>query len=210
MTAGLPLNTMYYSSNVRGGGGWGPSGRQSMLPPTPGPASHALKDPRNIRDKAVQASMRNTIHEWLQETEFPGILSKQTLLSPTAKDFRQIFEHLVSLLDPATDLSFETGQGQNRDKNAKRFEDEVLLILKSHHYPFADAIDKKWLAAPASMHSWPQLLACLHWLVGMSRVSTPSNPYCTADLLFWTGQIIVFRKPRSHSARRGTNPRRFR
>ena len=142
-----------------------------MLPPTPGPASHTLKDPRNIRDKAVQVNMRNTIYQWLQETEFPGTISKQTLLSPTAKDFRQIFEHLVSLLDPSFEFAAEATQGQGRDKTAKKFEDDVLLVLKAHHYPFADAIDKKWLAAPASMHSWPQLLACLHWLVGMTKVS---------------------------------------
>ena len=119
-----------------------------------------MKDPRNTRDKAYQQTMRNIIFSWLQESQFQGTISRQTLLSPTAKDFRGIFEHLIGLLDPAYIFG---------DKGRK-FEDEVILLLKAHHYPFADNIDKKWLAAPASMHSWPSLLAMLHWLAELSKV----------------------------------------
>ncbi|KAI5123278.1 hypothetical protein M0805_009300 [Coniferiporia weirii] len=144
-------------NSVRGAQQW-TGGRQSMIPPTPGP-SHALKDPRNNRDKAFQQTMRNIIFAWLQESQFQGTISRQTLLSPTAKDFRGIFEHLIGLLDP----TYAFGE------KGKRFEDEVVPILKAHHYPFADSIDKKWLAAPASMHSWPSLLAMLHWLVELSK-----------------------------------------
>ncbi|THH04485.1 hypothetical protein EW145_g5494 [Phellinidium pouzarii] len=139
-------------NSVRGGQQW-TGGRQSMLPPTPGP-SHTLKDPRNNRDKAFQQTMRNVIFAWLQESQFQGTISRQTLLSPTAKDFRGIFEHLIGLLDP----TYSFGE------RGKKFEDEVVPILRAHHYPFAESIDKKWLAAPASMHSWPSLLAMLHWL----------------------------------------------
>ena len=153
-------------SSVQGGRQWS-GGRQSMLPPTPLP-SHSLKDPRNIRDKGYQQTLRNTIFAWLQESQFQGTISKQTLLSPTAKDFRTIFEHFVRLLDP----TYSFGE------NGRRFDDEVVLILKAHRYPFADNIDKKWLAAPASMHSWPSLLAMLHWLAELSKVSvnTYSGP----------------------------------
>lgn len=130
-----------------------------MLPPTPGP-SHTHKDPRNARDKAVQQAMRNVIWTRLQESQFQGVISRQTLLSPTAKDFRGIFEHFLVLIDPA----------YKAIENGKKFEDEVINILKVLHYPFVDAIDKKWLAAPASMHSWPSLLAMLHWLAQISKV----------------------------------------
>ncbi|KAL5529070.1 hypothetical protein ACEPAG_5044 [Sanghuangporus baumii] len=133
-------------------------GRQSMVPPTP-MASHTQKDPRNIRDKAYQQTLRNTILAWLQESQFQGTVQRQTLLSPTAKDFRAIFEHLIGLLDPLYSFG----------EKGKKFEDEVVPILKAHHYPFADSIDKKWLAAPASMHSWPSLLAMLHWLTELTK-----------------------------------------
>ena len=152
------LTRLHADSSVRSGQQW-TAGRQSIVPPTPG-ASHVQKDPRNTRDKAYQQTMRNVIFSWLQESQFQGTISRQTLLSPTAKDFRGIFEHLIGLLDPAYMFG---------DKGRK-FEDEVILLLKAHHYPFADNIDKKWLAAPASMHSWPSLLAMLHWLAELSKV----------------------------------------
>lgn len=120
--------------------------------------SHPTKDPRLLRDKPVQASMRNAIFQWLQATEFPATNIKQILNSPTAKDFRLIFEHLVHLLDP--EYSF----------GEKKLEDEVIPVLKAFQYPFAESIDRKWLAAPASMHSWPSLLGVLHWLSELSRV----------------------------------------
>ncbi|KAG9318418.1 hypothetical protein JVU11DRAFT_509 [Chiua virens] len=41
--------------------------------------------------------------------------------------------------------------------------------LKALRYPFASQIDNKWLAAPGSMHSWPALLAVLHWLVELGK-----------------------------------------
>ena len=49
-----------------------------MVPPTP-LTSHSQKDPRNIRDKAYQQTLRNTIFAWLQESQFQGTISKQTV-----------------------------------------------------------------------------------------------------------------------------------
>lgn len=133
-----------------------------MLPPSSlSQALQPIKEPRNLRDKAFQQQMRHAISAWLPQTEFTGNASKQTLSSPTAKDFRSIFEHLIAILDPA----FQFGG------NGRKFEDEVVLMLKAHQYPFADSIDKKWLAAPASMHSWPFLLGALHWLSELTKVS---------------------------------------
>lgn len=152
-----------------------------MAPPTPAPIQ-PVKDPRNIRDKPVQQAMRTAIFNWLQESQIQATVSRQTLLSPTAKDFRAIFEHLVGLLDP----TFVFGE------KGKKFEDEVIPILKAHHYPFADALDKRWLAAPASMHSWPSLTAMLHWLSELSRVrhglysiSACINPSCFMKRRGW-------------------------
>lgn len=84
----------------------------------------------------------------------------QTLVNITGKDFRAIFHHLVELIDPWHPFDPKV-----------RFEDEFLPALKALRYPFVAQIDVKWLAAPASMHSWPSLLGMLHWLVEMGKVS---------------------------------------
>jgi kinetochore protein NDC80 len=101
--------------------------------------------------------MRQDIHSWLQSTGYE--ISMQTLVNITGKDFRSIFHHLVELIDPWHPFDPEM-----------RFEDEFLPALKALRYPFAAQIDAKWLAAPASMHSWPFLLGMLHWLVEMGKV----------------------------------------
>lgn len=135
-----------------------------MVPPTPG-ARHTLKDPRNVRDKVAQANMRSAIFQWLQETQFDGSITKQTLLSPSAKDFRSIFIHLIYILDS----SFVFGE------KGRKFEDEVVLSLRALQYPFADSIDKKWLTTPSAQYSWPSILAMLHWVTELSRVCNELN-----------------------------------
>lgn len=82
----------------------------------------------------------------------------QTLTSITGKDYRAMFQHLVNLIDPC--YPFEP---------KVRFEDEFQPALRALRYPFVSQIDNKWLAAPGSMHSWPALLAVLHWLVDTGK-----------------------------------------
>lgn len=119
--------------------------------------SQTLKDARPIRDRAYQSKMRQEIFSWLQTTEYE--ISMQVLMSITGKDYRSIFQHLVNLVDPCYPF----------DPKA-RFEDEFQPALRALRYPFASQLDNKWLAAPGSMHSWPTLLAVLHWLVEMGKV----------------------------------------
>ncbi|KAF9227997.1 hypothetical protein BS17DRAFT_774616 [Gyrodon lividus] len=141
-----PLN-----SSTRRGSVW-TSG--AALPAPSG--SQTLKDPRPIRERSYQAKMRQEIFSWLQGTGYE--ISMQTLTSITGKDYRAMFQHLVSMVDPS--YPFDPKM---------RFEDEFQPALKALRYPFASQIDNKWLAAPGSMHSWPALLASLHWLVEMGK-----------------------------------------
>lgn len=69
-----------------------------------------------------------------------------------------MFQHLVNLIDPC--YPFEP---------KVRFEDEFQPALRALRYPFVSQMDNKWLAAPGSMHSWPALLAVLHWLVDIGK-----------------------------------------
>ena len=126
-----------------------------MGPPAIAPAG--TKDTRPLRDKSHQAYMRQDLLSWLQETGYDAQMS--TLSNITAKDFRAIFHHLIELLDPCYPFNSST-----------RIEEEIIPALKCFRYPFVNSVDPKWLAAPASMHSWPALLGVLHWLVVVGKV----------------------------------------
>jgi kinetochore protein NDC80 len=101
--------------------------------------------------------MRQEISSYLKSAGYE--ISLATLNNIQGKDYRAIFDFLVLVLDPCHPLN----------QNA-RFEDEFVPALKALRYPFAHMIDNKWLAAPASMHSWPALLGVLHWLVEACKV----------------------------------------
>ncbi|KAF7970745.1 hypothetical protein HWV62_23146 [Athelia sp. TMB] len=137
-------------NSARRGSIWGGA---AMVAPS---SSQTLKDPRNLRDKALQSKMRQDILLWLQDTEFN--ITMAVLRDVTVKDFREIFYHLVGLIDPGH--LFNT---------SARFEDEFMLSLKALKYPYVNQIDVKWLVSPAAMHSWPSLLGMLHWLVEIAK-----------------------------------------
>ncbi|KAG2116506.1 HEC/Ndc80p family-domain-containing protein [Suillus discolor] len=139
------------TNSSRRGSVW--TGGPSLAPPS---GSQTFKDPRPIRERSYQSRMKQDIYSWLQATEFD--ISVQTLSNITGKDYRAMFQHLVTIVDP----------GYPFDPRL-RFEDELQPALKALRYPFSTQIDNKWLAAPGSMHSWPALLAVLHWLVEMGK-----------------------------------------
>ncbi|KAJ7684970.1 HEC/Ndc80p family-domain-containing protein [Mycena polygramma] len=137
-----PLN-----NSTRRGSIW-TGGAQAPLPPS----SQNQKDPRPLRERAFQTQMKQDISTYLKGARYE--IAQTTLNNIQGKDYRAIFDFLVTTLDPCHPLN----------PNA-RFEDEFVPGLKALRYPFAPSIDNKWLAAPASMHSWPSLLGVLHWLV---------------------------------------------
>ncbi|KAJ7273496.1 HEC/Ndc80p family-domain-containing protein [Mycena haematopus] len=136
-----PLNNSARRGSIWGGG--------APLPPS---GSQTQKDPRPLRDRPFQTQMKQDISAYLKSSGYD--IAQATLNNITAKDFRAIFDFLVSTLDPCHPLN----------QNA-RLEDEFVPALQALRYPFAHSIDNKSLAAPASMHSWPALLGVLHWLV---------------------------------------------
>lgn len=131
---------------------WG--GGAGALPPA---AIQPFKESRPLRDRQYQTKMRQDIISWLQSTEYD--ISMQTLANITGKEYRNIFHYLFSMLDPGYPFNPQA-----------RFEDEFISALKCIRYPFVGQVDPKWLAAPASMHSWPSLLGVLHWLTVMCKV----------------------------------------
>ncbi|KDQ33536.1 hypothetical protein PLEOSDRAFT_1061192 [Pleurotus ostreatus PC15] len=131
--------------------------------------SQTSKDPRPLRDRQYQSKMRQDILSYLQGDDFD--ISMGTLTNIQGKDYRAIFTYLLLTLDPCHPLN----------ENA-RFEEQFVPALKSLKYPYAHQIDNKWLAAPASMHSWPSLLGVLHWLVEVCKVSGHPTLQFAADV----------------------------
>ncbi|KXN82503.1 putative kinetochore protein NDC80 [Leucoagaricus sp. SymC.cos] len=132
---------------------WGSGGGGSQMP---APSGQSFKDPRPLRDKQYQGRMRQEIFLFLQSAGFD--IAHSTLSNIQGKEYRAVFEFLILNLDPVYPFS------------AGRFEDDFAPALKALRYPYAHVLDNKWLAAPASMHSWPPLLGVLHWLVEMCKL----------------------------------------
>jgi kinetochore protein NDC80 len=141
------------SRSARRGSVWG-SGAGAL--PSVG-VQPIVRDTRPLRDRQYQTKMRQEIVIWLQSTEYD--ITMQTLANITGKEYRNIFQYLFSMLDPGYPFDLHS-----------RVEDEFIPALKCIRYPFVGQIDPKWLAAPASMHSWPSLLGVLHWLTVMCKV----------------------------------------
>jgi hypothetical protein len=173
--------------STRRGSLWG----SGAVPPSVAP--QVLKDTRPLRDRQYQTMMRQDIVNWLGGTEYD--ISMQALTNMTGKDYRNVFQFLLSMLDP----------GYLFDPQV-RFEEEFVSALKCVQYPFVGQVDPKWLAAPASMHSWPSLLGVLHWLVCMCKVrreefvtskELPIYPSCREDWPTWTAGTRHYNTPNS-------------
>jgi len=124
-------------------------GASSLLP-----TFQTFKDPRP-RDKKTIAQWQREVHEFLQERGYQEPLTIKTLQTPTTKDFHNIFKFVIQCSDPCHVWGIY----------GKKLEDEVIPLLKSMGYTAYDTLTKSGLQAPGSMHTWPQLLAMLHWIV---------------------------------------------
>ncbi|KAG0147273.1 hypothetical protein CROQUDRAFT_43174 [Cronartium quercuum f. sp. fusiforme G11] len=149
----------------------GSTGRPSLHPSSqhgaPGGLLHSItpggallgtppifKDPRP-RDKKTVAGWQTDVYEFLIERGYMAPLTMKTLQTPTTKDFQTIFRFVAECAD----------SGLRWTANGKKFEDEVLPLLKQMGYIAVDMITKSGLQAPGSMHTWPTMLAMLHWMV---------------------------------------------
>lgn len=126
----------------------------------PGSQTMMTKDPRPLRDRQFQSRMRQDVYGWLVSSGYE--ITPSAFQSITGSEFRNIFQYLVNRLDPCWPFDME-----------KKLDEQFLPPLKALRYPYVGQLDCKWLAAPASMHSWPALLGMLHWLVQIDKVSVP-------------------------------------
>jgi len=147
----------------------GPGQTQPQVASTPGhPQTYALsnrtsKDPRPTKDRSFQKRARDEITSFLESQGYPQILTEKTLTNPTTRDFQEIFKFIYHCYDGRPVSSLNNLQ--------KKFEDEVPVLLRAAGYPYTSDISKSHLQAIGAQHSWPGMLAMLHWFVCAINVS---------------------------------------
>lgn len=114
--------------------------------------SKTVQEIRPVKDKGYQTACIHLLIEYLTENNYDRKISQQILMSPSGKDFFSICEFLFRRIDPS--FSYE-----------KKPEEEVPQMFKSLKYPFQ--LSSRSLISPGSPHTWPLLLAALHWLVDL-------------------------------------------
>ncbi|KAJ2556756.1 kinetochore-associated Ndc80 complex subunit ndc80 [Coemansia sp. RSA 1933] len=133
------------------------------MPGTISRGGSGIKDSRPIKDRNFMAKGQQRIMNYLSTHAYPGMLTPKTLSMPTAKDFQTIFKFLYAQLDPCYTYQ-------------KKFDDEVLSVLRGIHYPYVGNISKSHIHSAGSMTTWPGLLAMLLWLVELIECVTQMNP----------------------------------
>lgn len=146
-----------------------PGQNMPLAAPTPGHqqmyalSNRSIKDPRPVKDRTFQKKAREEIMAFLESRGYPHALSEKTLATPTTRDFQEIFKFIYHCFDGRPVSSLTSLQ--------KKFEDEVPVLLRSAGYPYVSDISKSHLQAIGAQHSWPGMLAMLHWFVQTIIVS---------------------------------------
>ncbi|CAA7395187.1 unnamed protein product [Spirodela intermedia] len=113
--------------------------------------SHAIPCPP-ISDRSYQSAALRSVNAYLSS------LSTATLRPPlpSARDITKAFDDVLSRLDWPMPVGV-----------ASTLEDDLPSILSNLRCPVK--LSKSALKAPGTPHSWPPLLAALHWLVQLAR-----------------------------------------
>ncbi|XP_046425832.1 kinetochore protein NDC80 homolog [Neodiprion fabricii] len=112
----------------------------------------SCKDNRPLTDRAFQAEMLGKIDSYFRSIEQTSLLNNNGSLKPvTLKIFVQVTDLLAKLLDVKHALTIAN------------YVEELPKIAKKLHYP--GQITKSWLKTANAMHSWPQVLGWVSWLV---------------------------------------------
>lgn len=98
-------------------------------------------------EKSYQASAIRTINAYLASHTLPFCLKPPL---PSAKDITETLKFILSR------LGF----------SGQKLDEDLQIVLKSLNCPVK--LNKSALRAPGTPHSWPNLLAVIHWLVQIS------------------------------------------
>ena len=127
----------------------------------------------------------------------PIPLTSKMFLSPTTKDFQSIFRYLVQeLVDPGMVWG-------------KKFEDDVINLLKDLRYPAMETIGRTGLGAPGG-RDWAPLLAMLNWLVELCKVSLEADIRSTRTIAYRFRRMTIGSIPRSCPTHSSLRPEIYR
>ncbi|KAK0545921.1 kinetochore-associated Ndc80 complex subunit ndc80 [Tilletia horrida] len=150
-------------------------GRQSVAHASFRPEAPAMKDPRPLRNAAFRAGMEANVKDFVEKTGFtmPGWTNK-TIHEPSQAAFVNMFRHVYS---NCVDPNYQFGS------EAKKFEEEVIMLMKDVKYPFVDDLSKTRLFSAGSQQNWPICLGMLDWLVrlGMHAADIGCGPLQRED-----------------------------
>lgn len=118
-----------------------------------------IQEPRPLRDKVFRASMSDRLHTVLQQHGFimNGFTNRLTY-EPTQQQFVLMFKFIYNRF---MDEDFQFGQ------DGKKFEEEVITLLKEWRYPTVDDISKTKLSSAGSAQNWPSILLIFDWMVNL-------------------------------------------
>lgn len=135
-------------------------GRMSLVPG--GLPIAPPRDPR-LRSKNARAQMEANVTAFIEATGFhmPG-WTMRLVHEPTQSAFVAMFRHIYAhCIDPNYVIG---GDG-------RKFEDEVMTLIKEVRYPFIDDLTKTKLTAAGSQQNWPACLAMLDWIVQLGTAA---------------------------------------
>ncbi|XP_076278906.1 kinetochore protein Ndc80 [Lasioglossum baleicum] len=117
----------------------------------------AKKDQKPFTDKANQAYMLDKIDTYFNANQLTHMLNGNGSIKPiTLKMFIEVSAYLVKMLDMKSVLTITN------------YVEELPKIAKKLHYP--GVITKSWLKTANAMHSWPNVLRWICWLVETCEV----------------------------------------
>lgn len=105
--------------------------------------------------------MKHRVNEYAEATGFSiaGYRGITSLDSPTQAIFMGLFRHIFNhAIEPSYVFAAD----------AKKPEEEVLMLLQEYRYPAAQDISKMLLGSASSQQYWPKALGILDWMVGLS------------------------------------------
>lgn len=138
----------------------------------PGGAGSTLKvDPRPIKDKTYVNFCLTNLLDFLLSNGYDRPISIANLSSPSQQEFKHMVEFLFTRIDPGFKLEPVDPKTLKDPKDAKKAEDEIPILFRSLRYPFQ--ISSRSLQSVGTAHTWPALLAALHWIVEL--ISYDSN-----------------------------------
>jgi kinetochore protein NDC80 len=119
---------------------------------------NTIKDPRPIANRAFRMQCQQNVIDYLAIHRCP---LPRNIDNVTAKEFQTIFRFLVS---------GPVGLDPGYNWREKKFEDDVIAILKDLRYPAMENVGKMALGMPGGQNVWPHHVAMLNWLVEMCKV----------------------------------------